>query len=151
MEKPTVVIRHRLENLRKCSLSGLEGREDFCFFTYPYESLPDFSGYIVLTLDGPELSGGDRECGLLVIDATWRYAAKMFVPFAGQPHFLYRSLPSHYRTAYPRRQSDCVDPSRGLASVEAIFLSYYILGRNTEGLLDRYYWKDQFLEMNQLT
>ena len=147
---PTVVIRHRLENLKKCSLSGLETREDFIFLTYPYAELPEFRDYIVLTLEAPPLTAEDSECGLLVLDATWRYATKMFRPLENQPHFHYRSLPPHYRTAYPRRQADCADPERGLASIEAIYLSYKILQRSTEGLLDRYYWRENFLKINHL-
>lgn len=144
----TVVIRHRLENLKKCSLRGLENRDDFLFISYPYSSLPQLSNYIILSIDAPPLSHNDAEHGLIVIDATWRYAAKMSKPLMNQPNFLYRSLPAHYRTAYPRKQEDCPDPERGLASIEAIYLSYKILGRNTDGLLNNYYWKDQFLLLN---
>jgi pre-rRNA-processing protein TSR3 len=147
---PTVVIRHRLENLKKCSLRGLETRPDFIFLTYPYQTLPSLENYIVLTLDAPPLTEADASHGLLILDATWRYAAKMFKPLENQPHFLYRSLPSHYRTAYPRRQQDCPDPERGLASIEAIYLSYLLLNRDTTGLLDQYYWKEQFFNINQL-
>lgn len=147
---PTVVIRHRLENLKKCSLRGLEQRADFIFLTYPYTSLPRLDRYIVLALDAPPLSQTDSPFGLLVLDATWRYAAKMFHSLGDQPQFLYRSLPSHYRTAYPRRQQDCPDPERGLASIEAIYLSYRILQRETKGLLDFYHWKDNFLRINQI-
>lgn len=147
---PTYVIRHRLENLKKCSLRGLEGRPDFVFMTYPYQSLPDLSGYIVLTLEAPPLTEADHQAGLLIVDATWRYAARMMKPLEAQPHFLYRSLPAHFRTAYPRRQNDCPDPERGLASIEAIYLSYLLTGRKTEGLLDNYYWKNHFLSVNSL-
>lgn len=146
---PTVVIRHRLENLKKCSLRGLEMRPDFIFLTYPYQTLPQLDHYIVLTLDAPPLTEADASHGLLILDATWRYAAKMFKPLENQPQFLYRSLPSHYRTAYPRRQQDCPDPERGLASIEALYLSYHLLKRETTGLLDQYYWKEQFLQINQ--
>lgn len=144
----TVVIRHRLENLKKCSLRGLEGRPDFLFLTYPYTSLPKVDNYIILSIDAPPLSKEDEGRGLLILDATWRYAAKMYRPLQDQPQFLYRSLPSHFRTAYPRRQEDCPDPERGLASIEAIYLSYFILGRELKGLLDHYYWKDKFLMCN---
>lgn len=142
----TVVIRHRLENLKKCSLRGLEKRPDFIFLTYPYLSLPDLQNYIILTLNAPPLTVADASYGLLILDATWRYAAKMLKPFEQQPQFIYRSLPNHYRTAYPRCQQDCPDPERGLASIEAIYLSYQLLNRDTTGLLDLYYWKKQFLE-----
>jgi rRNA small subunit aminocarboxypropyltransferase len=147
---PTIVIRHRLENLKKCSLRGLEERSDFIFLTYPNYILPPLDNSIILTLDAPPLSPADASHGLLIIDATWRYAAKMFKPFAHQPQYKYRSLPPEYRTAYPRRQEDCPDPDRGLASIEAIYLSYLIFGRETTGLLDHYYWKEPFLLKNQI-
>jgi len=106
--------------------------------------------YLLLTIDAPPFSDADRSCGLLLIDATWRLAEKMIQWAEGeQPLFVRRSLPLHYRTAYPRRQLDCPDPSRGLASIEALFLSYQLLGRNTEGLLDNYYWRDSFLLRNK--
>lgn len=147
---PTVVIRHRLENLKKCSLRGLENRPDFIFLSYPYRVLPSLNNYIILNLDAPPLTIADLSYGLLILDATWRYAAKMFKPLENQPFFHYRSLPSHYRTAYPRRQDDCPDPERGLASIEAIYLCYRLLKRETTGLLDNYYWKDAFLNLNQI-
>ncbi|MBS4163500.1 Uncharacterized protein PRO82_000803 [Candidatus Protochlamydia amoebophila] len=147
---PTVIIRHRLENLKKCSLRGLETRKDFVFLKYPYEKLPDLQGYIILSVNAPPLTNEDCNKGLLVLDATWRYARKMIRPFENQTNYLYRSLPHHFRTAYPRYQDDCPDPERGLASIEAIYLSYYLMGRSVSGLLDFYFWKEQFLQINKL-
>src|SRR5579863_2364045 len=140
---PTIILRHKRENLKKCSLKGLEQRKDMVFLTYPTSPLPDLTRYCVLTLDAPLLSIEDAHLGLFLIDGTWRYAEKM-AKSVPEP-FIRRSLPSHFRTAYPRRQLDCPDPERGLASVEALYLAYSILGRNTEGLLDNYHWKEQFL------
>ncbi len=147
---PTLIMRHRLENLKKCSLRGLESRPDCLFLTYPTDKLPDLSQVCILSFDGPLLSSEDQSKSLLVLDATWRYAAKMAQLIAPEYHVNYRSLPAHYRTAYPRKQADCADPNRGLASIEALYLSYMLLGRPTDGLLDLYYWKDQFLEINHL-
>lgn len=147
---PTVIIRHRLENLKKCSLRGLEPRKDFIFLTYPYAALPPLENYVILAVDAPPLTQEDRSFGLLVLDATWRYAEKMVKPFRADSSFVYRSLPFHYRTAYPRTQTDCPDPERGLASIEAIYLSYLLMGRSVEGLLDHYYWKEKFLELNKV-
>lgn len=144
---PTVVIRHRKENLKKCSLKGLETRPDFLFYRYPLKVIPNISNYILLTLDAPLLSSEDANRGLLVLDGTWRYASQMKKQL--EPHLgsvILRSLPSSCRTAYPRRQEDCPDPELGLASVEAIYVAYKLLGWNTEGLLDNYHWKEQFLE-----
>lgn len=143
---PTVVWRHRKENLNKCSLRGLEPREDFRFFTYPRDPLPDLSGYIVLAMDAPPLDIADAGRGLLIVDATWRYAEVMMRSVNTMPGLVPRSIPAHYRTAYPRRQDDCPDPGRGLASIEAIYVSYYIFGRDTSGLLENYHWKDLFLQ-----
>ncbi len=146
---PTFILRHRKENLKKCSLHGLEERADFCFFTYPIAELPDLSHYLILSLDGVPLSKEDGNKGIFLLDGTWRYAAKM-----AHAHFkdksCMRTLPGHFQTAYPRVQKDCPDPLRGLASIEALYIAYSILGRDTTGLLDHYYWKDLFLSKNQL-
>lgn len=145
----TIILRHPKENLKKCSLRGIETREDCKFFTYPTENLPDLSSYILLTLDAPCLSLQDASYGLFLIDATWKYAQTIFKALP-QPHrFISRSLPSHFQTAYPRKQEDCPDPKRGLASIEALFLAYYLLGRDPKGILDFYYWKNLFIKKNQ--
>jgi len=141
----TIILRHRRENLKKCSLRGLEERPDIDFYTYPMDMLPPLSGYLLLTLDAPPLSREDNEHGLLIIDGTWRYAERM-LRMLPKPHlFARRSLPAHFQTAYPRRQEDCAEPARGLASVEALYLAYTILDRPVHGLLDHYHWKQTFL------
>lgn len=145
---PTIIIRHRRENLKKCSLRGLEGRPDFRFLTYPDPILPDLSGYLMLAIDAPPLSVDDGHCGLMIIDATWRYAEKMIKHVDSKASLIKRSIPEHFRTAYPRRQDDCPNPERGLASIEAIYIAYRFMGRSVTGLLDGYYWKDDFLTIN---
>lgn len=146
---PTIIYRHRRENLKKCSLRGLEAREDINFYTYPAHSLPDLSSYLLLTLDAPLLQKTDDPLGIFLIDGTWKHAQSMYNQLSKPHRFLTRSLPQELQTAYPRRQEDCADPSRGLASVEALFAAYVILGRNPDGLLDNYYWKDAFLQKNR--
>lgn len=142
---PTYVLRHRRENLKKCSLRGLESRSDFVFFSYPNEPLPDLSNYIMLDFEGPAISAADSSHGLFIIDATWRYAEKMTRFVDKQAFIQRRSLPEKFRTAYPRRQEDCPLPERGLASIEAIYIAYWLMGRDTTGLLDNYHWKNDFL------
>lgn len=145
----TLILRHRRENLKKCSLRGLEPREDMLFFTYPKDLLPPLNNTILLTLDAPEISPKDSPHSLLLIDGTWRYSEVMYEQLQ-KPHlFEKRSLPAGLRTAYPRKQDDCLDPERGLASIEALFAAYLLLGRDTKGLLDFYHWKDLFLEKNR--
>ncbi len=142
---PTYIWRHRRENLKKCSLRGLEMRSDFKFFSYPNQSLPNLSNYVLLDVDAPPLEQKDAARGLLILDATWRYAKVMKEKVVKEEGLVFRSIPSHYRTAYPRRQDDCSDPEKGLASIEAIYIAYHILGRDTTGLLDKYHWKEGFL------
>lgn len=147
----TIVLRHQRENLKKCSLRGIEKRQDFRFFSYPGDSLPPLDGYIMLTLGAPPLEPSDAPHGLFVLDATWRYAHRMHEQTAHANGLMFRSIPPAFRTAYPRRQVDCSDPERGLASIEAIFVAYVILqreGANT--LLDNYYWKEMFLRKNKV-
>lgn len=148
---PTIVLRHNRENLKKCSLRGLENRQDFCFFTYPKKKIEnDLTHYLLLDMDAPPLTASDRERGLLIIDSTWRYAEKMKRFVDPDNQLEKRSIPQNYRTAYPRRQDDCPNPELGLASIEAVYIAYLILNRDLTGLLDHYYWKDDFLILNNL-
>ncbi len=144
----TIIFRHRKENLKKCSLQPLIGRPDLRFIPYPLKAeiqIPPNT--FLLSFDGPPLTPEDNDANLILIDATWKLAAHMEKGLAPLiSHLPKRSLPPSARTAYPRRQTDCADPERGLASIEALYLAYVALGRSTEGLLDHYYWKGQFLQ-----
>ncbi len=146
----TIILRHARENLKKCSLTGLENRRDCRFFTYPKEPLPDISSYILLKVGAPPLSKEDQNRGLFLIDGTWRLASVMEaqIPIQMKESMIERSLPDHFRTAYPRRQTECPDPEKGLSSLEALYIALFILERPLEGLLDRYYWKDLFFQKN---
>jgi pre-rRNA-processing protein TSR3 len=141
----TVILRHRRENLKKCSLRGLEGRDDLLFYTYPINTLPDYSSHLLLKVGAPPLTEEDCDRGLFLIDGTWRLAQVMErqLPWKLEA----RSLPGVFKTAYPRRQTHCPDPETGLSSREALYIAHLFLGRPTEGLLDGYYWKDPFLEL----
>jgi pre-rRNA-processing protein TSR3 len=146
---PTLILRHRKENLKKCSLRGLEKREDFTFLRYPCVQWPNFDGYCLLTMNAPLLTAADKHLGLFLIDATWKYAEKMEACLPKEPNLVYRSLPGHFRTAYPRYQTSCPDPERGLASIEALYLAFLITERKTDSLLDNYHWTKEFLMKNE--
>lgn len=107
----------------------------------PYE----LTGYVRLGLGGPQLSATDAVCGLLVLDGTWRHVQPMERMFAGIP---IRSLPPVV-TAYPRTSKVSEDPDGGLATIEAIYTAYRLLGRDTSGLLDHYHWAAEFVEANR--
>lgn len=150
LHPPTLIVRHRRENLQKCSLRGLEGREDLKFFAYPFQSNAlEVKRHVMLVMEGaPLLTSSDAEFGILLIDSTWRYLPKIVRAIDERAFCEKRVLPFGHRTAYPRKQEECVDKERGLASIEALFIAYHILGRNVEGLLDNYHWKEDFLKKN---
>lgn len=139
-----IIIRHQKENRKKCTLTPLEHDNRFTFIKYPFHtSLPKLDSYIVLTVNAPLLTQEDRGYPLVLIDGTWRYAEKMLAQLPTGS--LYRSLPKEWKTAYPRRQ----EVDEGLASIEALFAAFTILGLNTDQLLDKYYWAKPFLEKNR--
>jgi pre-rRNA-processing protein TSR3 len=143
---PTVIVRHSHENPRKCSVLPLRGRRDLLFLNYPVSHRPSLEGYIRLAAEGPVLSAADASAGVLLLDGSWRWAESMTRDFLEVPP---RSLQG-YRTAYPRVSKLGTDPANGLASVEALFVAYHLLGRPTAGLLDHYRWTAEFLRVNGL-
>lgn len=150
MTLPTLIIRHKKENLKKCSLRGLEQDPSFKFYTYPLKETLSTDNYVLLTMGAKELSTEDAHLGLILVDATWKLAGEMIHKLELEKKCIPRSLPSHFRTAYPRKQTLCPDPLTGLASIEALFLAYHLLGKKNTHLLDLYHWKEDFLHMNQL-
>jgi pre-rRNA-processing protein TSR3 len=140
----TIIVRHTHENPRKCSVLPLRPRADILFLNYPLSERPALEGYVRLAAEGPPLSRADANSGLLLLDGSWRWAGRMTRDFEDVPP---RSL-TGWKTAYPRSSKLGTDPLNGLASVEALFLAYHILGRPTEGLLDHYRWAKEFLQMN---
>jgi pre-rRNA-processing protein TSR3 len=142
----TIIVRHPRERPQKCSVYPLRGRADLLFLDYPVTNPPDLAGYVRLAPDGPPLTPADADAGLLILDGSWRWADVMTKQFAHVPP---RAL-SGYRTAYPRVSKLYEDPAEGLATVEALYLAYHILGRPTAGLLDHYRWGAEFLRLNDL-
>jgi pre-rRNA-processing protein TSR3 len=143
---PTVIVRHSRENPRKCSVLPLRGRSDVLFLGYPVKDRLALEGYVRLAAEGPPLSPADADQGILLLDGSWRWAAAMTRDFLDVAP---RSLHG-WRTAYPRVSKLGTDPDNGLASIEALFVAYHLLGRSTNGLLDHYHWAEEFLRMNEL-
>lgn len=142
---PTIIVVHPKERRSKCTVEPLRGRDEFIFWKYPDPGTEPLDGYVRLGFGGPIISQAeDGHKGLLVLDGTWKLAGRMESAFEDMP---IRSLPET-QTAYPRKSKIQEDPHGGLATIEAIFVAYQLLGRSTEGLLDDYYWRDDFLERN---
>jgi pre-rRNA-processing protein TSR3 len=141
---PTVILVHPRERRSKCSVEPLRDRSGYLFVRWPDPVPVSLEGYVRLGLGGPLLSAADCNSGLLLLDGTWRLVANMVSHCRDLP---IRSLPP-IQTAYPRRSILHQDPTGGLSTIEALYAAYRILGRNTEGLLDRYHWRHEFLRMN---
>jgi pre-rRNA-processing protein TSR3 len=107
---------------------------------------PALEGYVRLAAEGPELTVADAAAGLLLLDGSWRWAGAMTRDFADVPP---RSLHG-WQTAYPRVSKLGTDPRHGLATIEALFIAYHVLGRPTNGLLAHYRWAEEFLRLNSL-
>lgn len=142
----TVIIRDPRENSRKCSILPLKGRSDLLILRHPLLWRPPLEGYVRLAAEGPELTAADCDCGLLLLDGSWRRANRMTRHYLDIPP---RSLHG-YQTAYPRVSHLGTDPENGLATVEALYLAYRLLGRDTTGLLEHYRWGKEFLRLNGL-
>lgn len=142
---PTIIVVHPKERISKCTALPLRGKPGFIFWKYPH--LGDFpsNDYVRLGFGGQLLSRQDRDRGLLVLDGTWRLVNKMESSFGESP---VRSLPA-WKTAYPRVSKIYEEPCGGLATVEAIFAAYTILGRETDWLLDDYRQAEAFRWLNR--
>jgi pre-rRNA-processing protein TSR3 len=139
------VVLHPREKLSKCSAWPLRERGEFDFYRFPDERVPEIENCVRLGLGGELLSPADAGKTLLVLDATWRYAERMEAEYASVP---LRGLSPGWKTAYPRDSKLFADPQEGLATAEALYAAYLALGRDPEGLLDRYRWRERFLELN---
>ena len=144
MPPPTVIVVHPRERPSKCSVEPLRNRKEFVFCTFPEPVTEDLGNYVRLGINGPLLSAADSARGLLLLDGTWRLAARM-EPFYS--HVEVRSLPVT-QTAYPRKSAVYPDPNEGLATIEALYAALRILGRETSDLLVDYHWKTEFLKLN---
>jgi pre-rRNA-processing protein TSR3 len=137
------VILHPKERKDKCSLEPLRGRDDILFLKARPGFTFDATGYILLRVDAPVLSAEDGRMPLLILDSTWRLLPRLEAVLRGEP--LFRSLPPSLQTAYPRVSKIQPDPPHGLASVEALYAARWLQNRPTEGLLDHYRWRSEFL------
>ena len=73
------------------------GREGFTFWKYPHRPDDSLAEYVRLGLGGPLLGPDDADAGLLVLDATWRYATQMEQQFEDVPVRSYRCGRRHTR------------------------------------------------------
>ncbi len=141
----TVIVVHPKERRSKCTILPLRGTPGLRFArSTSLRATGPLDGYIRLDVDAPPLTADDAGRGLLLLDGTWRWVEDLALPFGSLET---RSILGVH-TAYPRGAAIGELPHGGLATVEALYAAYRILGRPTDGLLDRYYWAAQFLALN---
>jgi pre-rRNA-processing protein TSR3 len=142
---PTIIVVHRAEKRSKCSVEPLRKTGQFVFWRYPKRGAESLEGYVRLGLGGPQLSAEDHDRGLVLLDGSWRWAAKMEKSYADVS---VRGL-GPWVTAYPRQSRVFEDPAEGLATIEALFAALCQMGRPVQGLLDSYHWGELFLQRNR--
>ncbi len=145
MTLSTILVVHRAEKRSKCSIEPLRKTGEFVFWRYPKRGTESLEGYVRLGLGGPQLSRGDQHRGLLLLDGSWRWAAKMEKSYSDVP---VRSL-GPWQTAYPRQSRVFEDPAEGLATIEALYAALFQMGRSVQGVLDSYHWAEPFLQRNR--
>jgi pre-rRNA-processing protein TSR3 len=145
------ILVDKLENPRKCTIHPLRGRPDVCFRYFSgNKPIPAFQADCLLHIDGRCLSEVERGSlgSLGLIDCTWKKVPGVLQRLEKPLPRLVR-IPSGFETAYPRQNKQGLDPSGGLATVEALFIAAAFLGFWDESLLEKYYFKQAFLERNQ--
>jgi pre-rRNA-processing protein TSR3 len=144
----TVIVVHPKERRSKCTILPLRGTAGMKFArsTSP-RATGSVDGYLRLDVNGPPLTDQDADRGLLLLDGTWRWVEDLAVPFGSLET---RSI-TGIKTAYPRGAAIGELPDGGLATVEALYAAHRILGRDVAGLLDHYYWANEFLALNGWT
>ena len=144
----SILLRLGKESLRKCSLTPLRRRNDLPidWIDFKFGDEVDVGEATLLHHEGDLLSPADVSRPLLLIDSSWRDLSRVLKGVRGVLHK--RSLPDDLVTAYPRRSSTYKDPVNGLASIEALYAAWKLLGYSEESLLQGYYWREIFFELN---
>lgn len=145
------VLVDKKENPRKCTIQAHRGRKDFRFRTFSLpKKIQKLEADFLLHVDGEDLSQFQARPGssMALIDCTWK-KVKPVLQLLESPLPRLVKIPEGFVTAYPRRNKEGHDPSEGLATIEALFIAAAFLGNWDETLLEKYYFKDQFLTLNE--
>ncbi|HYC54351.1 MAG TPA: methyltransferase [Candidatus Binatia bacterium] len=146
------ILVDRTEKPAKCSILPLAYRADVRIVRFDRRrTLPTLTGSLLLHPDGMplnEIAVTDAETTVLcAIDCNWRRLAPIIARLDA-PQARHVRIPDGFRTAYPRRNKQDLDPASGLATVEALFVAAAFLGVWDETLLDEYPMRGEFLRIN---
>lgn len=146
------------ETPNKCTIAPLAGRKDFKIIsTEGTGSLGPLSSLILLHHEGECLTEIRREhdlnlkspdLSLAAVDCLWRRLEGILKRVQAPLPRLAR-IPEGFVTAYPRVSKKTIDPSGGLATIEALFIASALLGNWDASLLSQYYFGRSFVELNR--
>jgi pre-rRNA-processing protein TSR3 len=146
------ILMDRHENPRKCTILPQKARSDFRirYFAGP-QPIPAFEADCLLHIDGEDLADVKHgECGsVALIDCNWKKVEGALKKVVRPLPRLVR-IPEGFETAYPRRNKEGKDPEQGLATIEALFIAAAFLGTWDESILDKYHFKQAFLDRNEM-
>ncbi|MCO5143208.1 MAG: hypothetical protein M9962_08980 [Oligoflexia bacterium] len=143
------ILIDKKENPHKCTIHPLKSREDFSIrYFSKNQKIQAFQADCLLHIDGQCLSNVSNNFQSLgLIDCTWRKVSGVLQRLEKPLPFLVK-IPEGFQTAYPRKNQEGKDPSGGLATIEALFIAAAFCKKWDESLLDKYYFKQQFLDIN---
>lgn len=143
-----IIIRDARESPRKCTVAPLRGTPGIEIRGWRRESIIEIPGVVTLLHhEGTPLSPADHGRPLLLVDSSWNHLPQVLADLRGTLER--RSIPPGFVTAYPRKSRLFSDPEGGLATVEALHIARCILGLPSEGLLQHYYFREEFLSLNR--
>ena len=144
------ILMDKRENPRKCTIAPLKDRADFHIRYFSHgRKISAFTATTLLHVEGEliQKAKSDDTVQLAVIDCNWRKVPSTLQRVALPLPKLVR-IPEGFVTAYPRANKEGKDPEHGLATIEALFLAAAFFGNWDESLLEKYYFKDLFLQKN---
>jgi pre-rRNA-processing protein TSR3 len=152
------VLVDKTEKPNKCTILPQAERHDFRVRRFARDrGIPPLMGQWLLHPDGAEievrtphsLNGalGEPSPVLSVVDCNWRRLAGILCKVEGPLPPMVK-IPSGFVTAYPRKNSQNLDPQGGLATIEAIFIAAGLMGQWDPSLLDKFHWQREFFENN---
>jgi pre-rRNA-processing protein TSR3 len=145
------ILMDRKENPRKCTILPQKARSDFKirYFGGP-KPVPAFAADCLLHIDGEDLATVEKGSytSIALIDCNWK-KVPLALKKVERPLPRLVRIPEGFETAYPRRNAEGKDPEGGLATIEALFIAAAFLGTWDETILDKYHFKNDFLERNK--
>lgn len=143
-----VILKDYRESPKKCSILPLAGRPGIEFVAYdPHAPIGrDFTGFTLLHPEGEPAGRLGSDERLLLVDANWPAARGIYRKLDAGGPALRRIAINGFRTAYPWKKNS---PPNTLASVEALFVVHHLAGIRDDTLLDHYYFREQFLDLNR--